>query len=52
MQDYDSLGRAIGPALGGFLLGINLNYAYLGGIAAGALAFLLFFTHTGGINRW
>ncbi|MDD2586266.1 MAG: MFS transporter [Syntrophomonadaceae bacterium] len=28
MQGYDSLGRAIGPALGGFLLDVSINYAY------------------------
>ncbi|QGT99399.1 putative MFS-type transporter [Candidatus Syntrophocurvum alkaliphilum] len=28
MQGYDSLGRALGPAMGGFLLDINLSFSY------------------------
>ncbi|HRY12396.1 MAG TPA: MFS transporter [Syntrophomonadaceae bacterium] len=32
LQGYDSLGRAIGPALGGWMLDQGLNYGYYSGI--------------------
>lgn len=38
LQGYDSLGRAIGPSLGGFMLGLGLNLAYLSAIAVCLLA--------------
>jgi len=38
LQGYDSLGRAIGPALGGFLLDININYAYISAVFFSVLA--------------
>lgn len=40
LQGYDSLGRVIGPSLGGFMLDLNLIYAYLMAIAVSATAFL------------
>ncbi len=33
LQGFDSLGRVIGPALGGFLLDIHLNFAYTAAIS-------------------
>ncbi len=40
LQGYDSLGRGIGPPLGGFMLDVNLNYGYLEAILLMGLAFL------------
>ncbi|HZJ84254.1 MAG TPA: MFS transporter [Syntrophomonadaceae bacterium] len=45
LQAYDSLGRAIGPACGGFLLDINLSYAYITAIIAATIALSLFIHH-------
>ncbi len=42
LQGYDSLGRAIGPACGGFLLDINLSYAYITAIITATIALSLF----------
>lgn len=42
LQGYDSLGRAIGPATGGFLLDLNINYAYITAIITGLIALNLF----------
>jgi len=39
LQGFDSLGRVIGPSLGGFLLDINLKFAYLAAIIIAAVAF-------------
>ncbi len=46
LQGFDSLGRVIGPALGGFLLDIHLNLAYAVAISilAAALAVLMLCT--------
>ncbi len=38
LQGYDSLGRVIGPSLGGYLLDINLSYAYFSAIIFSGLA--------------
>ncbi|NLK51361.1 MAG: TCR/Tet family MFS transporter [Syntrophomonadaceae bacterium] len=38
LQGYDSLGRAIGPALGGFMLDMGLNLGYLTAISISVLA--------------
>ena len=38
LQGYDSLGRAIGPALGGFMLDVGLNLGYLTAIVISTLA--------------
>ena len=40
LQGYDSLGRVIGPSLGGYLLDMNLSYAYLSAILFSGLALL------------
>lgn len=41
LQGYDSLGRAVGPSLGGFMLGLGLNLAYLSAIAVSLLALII-----------
>lgn len=38
LNSFDSLGRVIGPALGGWLLDLNHAYAYRGGMVFAALA--------------
>jgi DHA1 family multidrug resistance protein-like MFS transporter len=40
LQGYDSLGRVIGPSLGGFMLDLNLSYAYSMAIAVSLAALL------------
>jgi DHA1 family multidrug resistance protein-like MFS transporter len=42
MQGFDSLGRVVGPALGGFLLDVNLFYAYLAAAAIALVAVICF----------
>ncbi len=46
LQGFDSLGRVIGPSLGGLLLDIHLNLAYLGAISVltAALIVLVLFS--------
>ncbi len=46
LQGFDSLGRVIGPSLGGLLLDIHLNLAYLGAISVSisALVVLLLYS--------
>lgn len=46
LQGYDSLGRVIGPSLGGFLLDRYLSYAYLAGIAAAISGLLILLVMT------
>lgn len=41
LQGYDSLGRAVGPSLGGFMLGLGLNLAYLSAMAVSLLALIV-----------
>lgn len=41
LQGYDSLGRAVGPSLGGFMLGLGLNLAYLSAMAVSLLALII-----------
>ena len=47
LQGYDSLGRVIGPSLGGFMLDLNLSYAYLMAIGVSATALLTLIINAG-----
>jgi len=52
LQGYDSLGRVIGPSLGGYLLDMNLSYAYISAIFFSGLAFItLLFNRSRGENK-
>ncbi len=42
MQSFDSLGRVVGPSLGGFLLDVNWSYAYLGAAIIAVVAIITF----------
>ncbi len=42
MQGFDSLGRVVGPAFGGFLLDLNWSYAYIGAVIIALLAVICF----------
>jgi multidrug resistance protein len=42
MQGFDSLGRVVGPAFGGFLLDLNWSYAYIGAVIMAILAVISF----------
>lgn len=41
LQSYDSLGRVIGPTAGGFLLDLNLAYAYVMAVVFAILGFVI-----------
>ncbi|MGR6837509.1 MFS transporter [Syntrophomonas erecta] len=41
LQGYDSLGRSIGPALGGFMLDLGLNLGYLTAIVIASAALVI-----------
>ena len=45
MQGFDSLGRVVGPATGGFLLDQQLNLGYLFAFTVSALGFLTMLTY-------
>ncbi|MFD2446930.1 MFS transporter [Bacillus sp. CGMCC 1.16607] len=42
LSSFDSLGRIIGPPLGGWLFSITIGLPYISGIALSVIAFLLF----------
>ncbi|MGZ4112128.1 MAG: MFS transporter [Tumebacillaceae bacterium] len=46
LSSMDSLGRVIGPAIGGWLYGFNGNYPFLFGIVLTVIAFILYRSYT------
>lgn len=42
MQGFDSLGRVVGPAFGGFLLDLNWSYAYITAVIVALLSVIFF----------
>jgi len=46
LSSFDSLGRIIGPVLGGFLYSITIGLPYISGIFLSLLAFILFRVYT------
>lgn len=46
MQGFDSLGRVIGPTLGGFVLDLNLHYPYSLSILISSIAFIFLWINT------
>ena len=46
LSSFDSLGRIIGPPLGGWLFSITLNLPYISGIALSVIAYILYLVYT------
>ncbi len=46
LSSSDSLGRIIGPVLGGYLYSINIGFPYISGMFLSVLAYLLFQVYT------
>ena len=46
LSSFDSLGRIIGPPLGGWLFYITLNLPYISGIALSVIAYILYLVYT------
>jgi MFS transporter, DHA1 family, multidrug resistance protein len=46
LSSFDSLGRIIGPPLGGWLFSITLNLPYISGIALSVIAYVLYLVYT------
>lgn len=46
LSSFDSLGRIIGPPLGGWLFSITLNLPYILGIALSVIAYVLYLVYT------
>jgi MFS family permease len=42
LSSFDSLGRIIGPPLGGLLFSISIGFPYISGILLSAIAFVLY----------
>lgn len=50
LSSFDSLGRIIGPVLGGFLYSIAIGLPYISGIFLSLLAYILFRVYTAKLN--
>ncbi|WP_084710783.1 MFS transporter [Ornithinibacillus californiensis] len=50
LSSFDSLGRIIGPVLGGFLYSITINLPYISGIFLTIIAYFLFMTYASRSN--
>lgn len=51
LSSFDSLGRIIGPPLGGWLFSISIGFPYVSGILLSVIAFLLYRAHDARTNR-
>lgn len=51
LSSFDSLGRIIGPVLGGALYSITIGLPYISGIFLSLFAYMLFRVYTGKTNR-
>ncbi|WP_096274536.1 MFS transporter [Paucisalibacillus globulus] len=51
LSSSDSLGRIIGPVLGGYLYSINIGFPYISGMFLSVLAYLLFQIYTSRSSR-
>lgn len=51
LSSFDSLGRIIGPPLGGWLFSIGADLPYLSGIGLSLIAFILYYIYTLQVKR-